>query len=123
MTDLQTLAQSLLGREHTPEFNCWDLVLLLFQEGQGITLHTDIERNRALVHEVWWQDDPHDLCTCVQPYDLLVMHTRGPLADHIGVVLDGQTFIHNREKVGVCIEKLQMWLPRCLQLLRVQPRG
>jgi hypothetical protein len=116
---IAALVEERLGREHTKQYNCWDFIQDIFLAGRGIAFDPVIEHNRLRVQEVWWRSDPVPLEDVVRPYDLLVLSTRGPLADHIGVVIDKQSFAHNREKAGVCRENLQNWHQRCLQVLRV----
>lgn len=116
---IAALVEERLGRPHTATYNCWTFIQDVFLAGRGIVFDPIIEQNRLRVQEVWWRSDPVALEDVVQPFDLLVFHTRGPLADHIGVAIDAQSFAHNRDKVGVCRETLQSWHQRCLQVLRV----
>jgi cell wall-associated NlpC family hydrolase len=120
--DIHTLVDTLLGQEYTPDLDCWALTRYLFQHGRGITLDARFEHNRFAVLEVWWQDDDRIVETILQPWDVCVFNTGGPMADHVGIAMDAHYFVHSRQKTGVCKEPVQRWKKRLLQVVRVQER-
>lgn len=118
--DLTSLVTPLLGTPHS-QMDCWDLVQYLFREGRGITFDPHIDRNQTRIMEVWWHEDGDPLDSVLQPWDVCIFHTAGPLADHIGVVLNTLQFVHSRPQTGVVCETIARWRSRLLQVARVIP--
>ena len=67
---------------------CWGLVLHLFKEGFGFDLATDTTSAAERFAEVWYRGDTRDPWEVLQPWDVLVLATRGPLSDHVGLIVE-----------------------------------
>jgi hypothetical protein len=120
---LEALVDELLGQPYQESQNCWWLVRHLFERGRGVHLDVEADLNALVLHEVWFRDDARPVLEVVQPWDGLVFTVAGPLADHAGIVINAEYFVHSRVKIGVCKEPLQKWSNRLLQVVRVQARG
>lgn len=123
LPSLDELVTGLLGTPWTKEHDCWWLVRTLYREGLGIDLAHEMEQAAFRCLEIWWRGDTALIETIVQPYDLLILATGGPMADHVGVICDTRSFVHSREKTGVCKELIQRWCKRHLQVVRIWSRA
>jgi hypothetical protein len=72
------------------------------------------------VQEVWFQDDPRDPLTLVQPWDWFLMRYDGPAVQHPALVVDAHDLIHLHRKAGVTIEPMRRWRHRLVQLARLR---
>lgn len=118
--DLCNLVEPLLGAAYA-DYDCWDLVRHLYQQGFGLDLARDTERAAIAFQEVWYRDNSADPLTVIQPWDLVIMdeHDLLPVGSHVGVALDGQQFVHaRRSETGVALGRLRTWKPRLLQVAR-----
>lgn len=119
---LEALVQELLGAPYSPERDCWWVVRYLFEAGRGVHLDAQADLNALVMQEVWFRGDARPLSAVVQPWDALVINAAGPLADHAGIILDSEYFVHSRKAIGVCRERWQKWHKRILQVVRVHER-
>lgn len=119
---LDALVDELLGLPYHESQDCWWLVRHLFARGRGVHLAVEADLNALVLQEVWFRDDARPLSDVVAPWDGLVFTVAGPLADHAGIVIDAEYFVHSRTGTGVCREPLQKWRRRLLQVVRVQER-
>ena len=119
---LEALVDELLGRPYVPAEDCWWLVRHLFERGRGVHLDVEADLSALVLHEVWFRDDARPVREVVQPWDGVVFAVAGPLADHAGIVITPEYFVHSRTGTGVCREPLQKWRRRLLQVVRVQER-
>jgi hypothetical protein len=119
--NIRELAQPFFDR-HYADGDCWRLVVDLMEAGGFGRLDGDPVKAVRQVQEVWFQDDPRDPLTLVQPWDwyLLRQPHEGPAVRHIGVVLDAREFIHVRRGQGVRIEPLRRWVQWLLQIARLR---
>jgi cell wall-associated NlpC family hydrolase len=120
--DIQPLVDAMLGTSYK-EYDCWDLVRTLYQQGFGIGLARDTQLSAQQFQELWFRGDTTDVLTLVQPWDLVILanHEDLPISDHVGVVLDAQRFVHASPAVtGVALARLRTWKPRLLQLARLR---
>jgi cell wall-associated NlpC family hydrolase len=119
LPDLLALLDPILGRSYD-EYNCWDLLRDLYGQGWGIALEEDPAAAVAQVSELWFQGDPRDPLTLVQPWDVVIFRTRGMASSHVGVVCNTVQFAHTRRRLGTCIEPMRRWMPRLLQIGRLR---
>jgi hypothetical protein len=113
------LIEPFLGKPYG-EHECWRLVCELLHAGGFVDVPDDPIQAIEAVSEVWFRDDPRDPLTLVQPWDWWLMPREGPLVGHIGLVVDAVKFIHVRLKGGVCLEPMQRWRTRLIQLARLR---
>ena len=99
---------------------CWGLVRHLLKEGFGFDLATDATSAAERFAEVWYRGDATDPWDVLQPWDALVFATRGPLSDHVGLVVEPTRMVHVRQRVGVCVEPTQRWKPKLVQIVRLR---
>ena len=119
--DIRPFVDAVLGKSYK-EHDCWDLVRHLYQQGFGFDLVRDTNAAALRFQEVWYrgQGDP---LTVVEPWDLVIIANDDalPVSDHVGVVVDAQTFIHARpSETGAAIGRLRTWKLRLLQLARLR---
>lgn len=119
LPDVYPIVEPLLGLAYD-KINCWALVRKLIQEGLGIDLDAHPEQAQSLVAEVWYTGDPRPVDTVMQPWDLVVIATGGVVSDSVGLALNTQDFVHTSLRIGVCVERLQRWRHRVLQLGRLR---
>lgn len=119
---LEYLVEEVLGHPYSEAMDCWALVRYLFAAGRGVQLDVQADLNALVLHEVWFRDDARPYQDIIQPWDGLVFHTAGPLADHAGIAITAEYFVHARRKTGVCRERIHPWSSRLLQVVRVQAR-
>ena len=119
LPDLAAIVDPLLGRPYA-EYDCWRLVRHLFEAGWGIALDDDPALAIQQVEEIWCIGDDADPLTLVHPWDVLVFRTRGMASSHVGIMVNEAQFVHTRQRNGVCLEWLQRWRPRLLQLARLR---
>jgi len=100
--------------------DCWKLVCDLLHAGGFLAVPDDPMQAIEAVSEIWFCDDPRDPLTLVQPWDWWLMPRTGRLVGHIGLVVDEVKFIHVRLKGGVCLEPMQRWRTRLIQLARLR---
>ena len=99
---------------------CWGLVRHLFQAGFGFDLATDTTSAAERFAEVWYRGDACDPWEVFQVWDALVLATRGLLSDHVGLVVEPTLMVHVRQRVGVCVEPIQRWKPKVVQIVRLR---
>lgn len=119
MPDIAAIIDPLIGMPYA-QMNCWQLVRTLYRQGWGDDLDDHPAQAWRHVEELWWQEDPEDPLALIQPWDLLVLRGLGMASQHVGVAIDALTFIHTRQRVGVCLEPMRRWAPRLLQLARLR---
>jgi cell wall-associated NlpC family hydrolase len=99
---------------------CWGLVRHLLKEGFGFDLATDATSAAERFAEVWYRGDSRDPWEVLQRWDGLVLATRGTLSDHVGLIVEPTTMVHVRQRVGVCVEPIQRWKPKLVQIVRLR---
>jgi cell wall-associated NlpC family hydrolase len=119
--DIRPFVDAVLGKSYQ-EYDCWNLVRTLYQQGFGFDLVRDTSAAALRFQEVWYrgQGDP---LTVVEPWDLVIIANDDalPVSDHVGVIVDMQTFIHARpSETGVALGRLRTWKSRLLQLARLR---
>jgi cell wall-associated NlpC family hydrolase len=123
LPDIAALVDPLLGASYE-QYNCWHLVRHLFKAGWDIDFDADPAHALAQAGEIWFQGDPTDPLTLTQPWDVIVMRTKGIASSHVGIVVDTQYFVHTRKSIGVSLEPLKAWAPprstRLLQIARLK---
>ena len=119
LPDIRPLVDQLLGRPYA-EVNCFALLRHLFAAGWGLDLEADPVQAAQSVLEYWHADDPRDLCTLVQPWDILVLRDLHPWGTHVGVVVDTVSYVHTRPRTGVVLEPIQRWRRWVVQVARLQ---
>ena len=120
LPDLRTIVDDLLGAPYE-QYNCWALLRVLFQEGWQLDLDADPAAAVAQFQELWFQSDDRDPLVLVQPWDVLILRTRGIASSHVGVMYNETHFVHTRKKIGVCLEPFRVgWRHRLLQIGRLR---
>lgn len=99
---------------------CWGLVRFLYKEGFGFDLATDTTSAAARFAEVWYRGSSQDPWETLQRWDALVLATRSPLSDHVGLIVEPTLMVHCRRRVGVCVEPIQRWKPKLVQIVRLR---
>jgi cell wall-associated NlpC family hydrolase len=99
---------------------CWGLVRYLFHEGFGFDLATDTTSAAERFAEVWYCGSMHDPWEVLQPWDVMVLATRGPLSDHVGLIVEPTRMVHVRRRLGVCVEPIRRWKPKLVQIVRLR---
>lgn len=128
LPNLAALVQPILGAPYTqftlpgtPAPNaCYGLVAYLMREGLGVDMPTDPASLMSHVVEVWFRGDATDPLALVQPWDGYVLATKLAWSDHVGLVTSETHFVHVRQRTGVCLEPLQRWRSRLLQVVRLR---
>ncbi len=95
-------------------FDCSGLVQYVFA-GQGIALPRDVRRQFQVGYEI----DPGE----VRPGDLLFFSTESGGASHVGIAVDGMSFVHAPNSRGVVrVDRLSMpyWSRRLLGARRIE---
>lgn len=117
--NLRLLAQDFFERQYGPE-SCWQLVYELLQAGGFLDIAaTPLDAVKS-VQQIWWQDDPRDPLTLVQPWDWFLMRRTGPGVEHPALVVDTMDLIHVHRHAGVRIEPLRRWRHRLIQVARLR---
>lgn len=120
--NLRELVDPILGAPYE-QYPCWALARHLMHVGLNLDIVADPQRAAEQLSEVWFEDDPRDPLTLVQPWDLFIMLRHGMVSEHVGVVVDSETLVHTRRTTGVVLEPLQRWKPKLLQLARLRMFG
>lgn len=115
------------GRDRSG-LDCWGLARLVYQEQYKINLpsfsteYTENDTTRmsdliAQYREGWTQNDTP------QEGDLVLLRVLGS-ESHIGVVIDGNSFLHIREGSDACVEKLNSgsWRNRIVGYFKYTPK-
>jgi len=113
------LVDELLGTPYE-QMDCWGVLAALLKAGFGLDLTRDPECLTREVVEVWFEGDPRQPLSCIQPWDCLIFSVHGLVGDHCGLVMDGTQFVHARGKGGVAIERLHRWEEKVLQIARLR---
>jgi hypothetical protein len=119
MPDIRACIDPILGAPYE-EYRCWNLARYLMQTGLGLDIVAEPLRAAEQLSEIWFEGDPRDPLSLVQPWDLFVMVRHGDITEHVGVVVDAQALVHTRLRTGVVVEPLQRWRPKLLQLARLR---
>lgn len=120
LPDLTRLVDVLLGTSYA-QYDCWDIVRHLYQQGFGVDLARSTEQAASVFQEIWYRGDAQDPLHVVQPWDLVIFANDDtlPVSDHVGIALNTQQFVHARRAVtGVAVARLRTWRPRLLQIAR-----
>lgn len=117
--NLAALADAYLGRPYA-EGECWRLVCEVCHAGGFLDAGTDPMRLVQQVTQIWWQDDPRDVLTLVQPWDIALLRNSGTAVEHCGLVVDPHTLLHVQAKAGVCLVPLRRKRQRLLQVARLR---
>src|SRR5262252_3054419 len=126
LPDILSFVETALARTYAPG-ECWRLVVDLLVVGGLVPPKTDVAGVLAQTEEVWWYSDPVALHDVVAPWDILFMARKGWPQDgapvgHCGVVVSPVQLVHVRQTGGVCVEPLQRWQRKVLQVGRLFPR-
>jgi cell wall-associated NlpC family hydrolase len=119
--DIRQIIDPLLGTPYT-ELDCWDLVRRVYQRGFGFDLLRDTNAAALRFQEVWYRGQGDPLAV-IQPWDLVIIANDDalPVSDHVGVIVDTQTFVHARpSETGAAIGRLRTWKSRLLQVARLR---
>lgn len=116
---LRPHVDAILGAPYA-QYPCWALARHLIQEGLGLDIVADPHRAANQLSEVWFEGDPRDPLSLVQPWDLFIMLRHGIVSEHVGMVVDSETLVHTRRRTGVVLEPIQRWIPKLLQLGRLR---
>jgi cell wall-associated NlpC family hydrolase len=103
-----------LGGSDPSGFDCSGLVQYVFAR-QGIALPRDVRRQFGVGYEIATAE--------VRPGDLLFFNTESDGASHVGIALDGQSFVHAPNSRGVVrVERLSSsyWSQRLLGARRIE---
>ena len=121
--DIEALVIPLLGRAYA-EYDCWDLVRHLYQEGFGLDLARKTESSAQRFQEVWYRGALPDPLLVAQAWDLALFTNSDelPVGEHVGIVMTSpQTFFHARPaETGVALGRLRTWKARLIQLARLR---
>jgi hypothetical protein len=118
--NLRAIAQSFFTRQYADD-DCWRLVWELLQAGGFVEVEDDPVEACKRVQEIWFQDDPRDPLTLVQPWDWFLMyHPGSPAVQHPGLVVDTLDFIHAHRGAGVTIEPMRRYRHRLVQVARLR---
>jgi hypothetical protein len=113
------LVEALLGAPYA-QVDCWQLTRTLLTQGWDLQLPVQQERAIHHVQEIWWQGEGTDPRPLVQPWDIVIFRTRGDTTQHLGLMVDPQRFVHTGRRTGVCLEPLQRWHRRLVQVARLR---
>jgi hypothetical protein len=119
LPDLRVLAQDFYERQYG-EWECWRLVHELLQAGGFLDVAADVHDAVQSVQELWFQDDPRDPLTLVQPWDWFLMRHDTPAVQHPGLVVDQLGMIHVHRHAGVRIEPMRRYRHRLVQVARLR---
>jgi hypothetical protein len=128
LPNLHALVEPILGAPYahftlpgTPPPNaCYGLIAYLMREGLGVDIPQDPAQLTSQVVELWFRGDERDPLALVQPWDGYVLATKMAWSDHVGLVTSETHFVHVRERLGVCLEPMQRWRSRLLQVVRLR---
>lgn len=118
LPNIRDLAQDFYAKQYAEEA-CWRLVHELLQAGGFLDVDADPLEAVKSVRQVWWQDDPRDPFTLVQPWDWFLMRREHPWVNHPALVVDSMELIHVH-KAGVRIEPMRRYRHRLMQLARLR---
>jgi len=109
--------------------DCYGLCKIIYKDLKGIDLpdYTDLMYNKET-----WKEDNHILSninnfkkdsgffTVDSPYSVFdcLIFADGLFADHIGILIDDNKFIHTHEKHSSMIGKLDIWKRKLFVVLR-----
>ena len=99
---------------------CWGLVRALFKAGFGFDLAMDTTSAAERFGEVWYRGSAQDPWEVLQPWDVLVLATKSPLSDHVGLIVEPTLMVHVRQRAGVCQERFRHWKPKLVQVVRLR---
>lgn len=119
LPDLRLLAQDFFERDYAPG-DCWRLVFDLLQAAGVVDVGAEVVDAVRQVQEIWFQDDPREPLSLVQPWDWLIIRERGPAAGHIGLVVDLMDLVHVHRHAGVRIEPMKRYRERIVQIARLR---
>jgi cell wall-associated NlpC family hydrolase len=119
LPDLAALIDPLLGLPYT-QVDCWHLLRKVYGEGLGIDFDADPAAAIQHVQEIWFTGDALDPLALLQPWDVLILKTRGVASSHVGIVVNSMQFVHTGPRTGVCIAPIQRWKHYLLQLARLR---
>jgi hypothetical protein len=117
--DLRVLAQEFYERQYG-ELECWRLVHELLQAGGFLEVTADVQDAAQSVQELWFQDDPRDPLTLVQPWDWFLIHNDMPAVQSPCLVVDTLDLIHLHRHAGVRIEPMRRYRHRLVQVARLR---
>lgn len=117
--NIRALVDPLLGRPYR-EYDCWRLVRTLLKAGFQLDIDADPERAAQHIVEVWYRGDIRAPLALLQPWDFVILATKGLVSNHLGLVVDTTHFVHTRQRCGVVLEPLHRWHPKFLQIARLR---
>lgn len=104
-----------IGKPYS-QYDCWGLMQAIYRDEAGIRLDSDIYRSAGDFVEIWY--DSEGEMPSPNPFDILVMRRYRPYAEHVAVAIDSDRFIHARPRTGACIEKIDKYRHKILQIVR-----
>jgi cell wall-associated NlpC family hydrolase len=119
--DITDIVTPLLGVSYE-EYDCWNLVRYVYLQGFGFDLARESDTSAQRFQEVWYRGEGDPL-TIAQPWDLALFTNSDelPVGEHVGVIVDQQTFAHaRRAETGVALGRLRTWKVRLIQLARLR---
>jgi cell wall-associated NlpC family hydrolase len=119
--DITPFIEAVLGESYE-EYDCWNLARHLYRQGFGFDLARESDASAQRFQEVWYRGDGDPL-PLVQPWDLALFTNSDelPVGEHVGIVVDQQTFVHaRRSETGVAIGRLRTWKVRLIQIARLR---
>jgi cell wall-associated NlpC family hydrolase len=119
--DITEIVTPLLGESYE-RWDCWNFVRHLYLQGFGFDLERATESSAQRFQEVWYRGGSDPLAV-VQPWDLALFTNRDelPIGDHVGIIVDQQTFVHARQsETGVALGRVRTWKPRLIQVARLR---
>jgi NlpC/P60 family protein len=107
---LRAEAAKLVGTSHDV-MDCWALAAHLYAQ-RGLTLDenwmSNLVGNKRHFDTALAGDYSVMIASGFQPrpWDMIVIRNHVFLPNHVGVMIDGDSFIHSLEGVGACIQRL-----------------
>jgi len=119
LPDLRLLAQDFYER-HYGDGDCWRLIYELLQAGGFLHVQANVMDAVRSVTEIWFQGDPRDPLSLVQPWDWFLVRHDLPAVQNPCLVVDSLDMIHVHRTAGVRIEPMRRWRHRLVQVARLR---
>ena len=122
--NFKTTPEALTGRliqDGIPtDYDCWDFVIQLYQEGLGIELSREAMGAQCEFVEQWFETDDSDPIVVSAAWDIWVLETKsGWGSNHVGIFTSDNCLAHVR-KCQLWMDLLAYWQPYLIQILRHQ---
>ena len=103
-----------------PSNACWGLVRHLFQKALALTSPRIRPVRRHALRKCGIAGDARDPWEVLQPWDAPGAGNARPLSDHVGLIVEPTLMVHCAQRVGVCVEPIQRWKPKLVQIVRLR---